>query len=624
MNRVAERLLAVCPLATAALLLLARQLCEQLGLPAPGVTEILAATKVSRTSAYDLVDDLVESLFVLAKPRGRPAKPRPEAHGSEVSVLQRAVLAFVMRHPGCARTGARQGYSDRFRHFIIEQRTQHEVLALDVFARAVGVPLGTLKDWLRAPVVAADDEGDPPTTTRPLDEVQVAHLQTVLAAYPGWDGTFLDFCEHVRRDLHVPFGRTLIDRILTAEGLRHGKKRGRQTADELALRGAFKTFFPGAQWVGDGMQVPVVINDERFSFNLELNVDAHTGACVGMSVRDEEDSPAVVEAFADGVATTGEAPLALLLDNKPSNHTPDVDAALGDTLRLRATPGRAQNKAHVEGAFGLFSQSLPGLSLDTRQSAHDLARDFLALVGIVWGRTTNHRPRADRGGRSRVELYAHTLSQEQLDEARRELAELVRRQELARRTIAARTRPDVLAMLDEYFERHELVDPERHLRLAIARYPMSAIVDGLAVFEGKHRAQTLPDGVDARYLFGIVRNIAAKMEGEHIATAMLELRLAARDRTLARLVAERVSVCAEVDPTLVSATCVDRALATASPLERAFWLGTVVDVLRARPETEQRARFLAVARRISATFAVTARERQDAIRFVADRLVPLA
>ena len=33
----------------------------------------------------------------------------------------------------------------------------------------------------------------------------------------------------------------------------------------------------------------------------------------------------------------------------------EVDAALGDvTERIRATPFRPQNKAHCEGAFGLF------------------------------------------------------------------------------------------------------------------------------------------------------------------------------------------------------------------------------------------------------------------------------
>ena len=73
-------------------------------------------------------------------------------------------------------------------------------------------------------------------------------------------------------------------------------------------------------------------NGQRFVFNLELMVDAYSGGFVGMSARDEEDSAAVTEALSDGVATTHEAPLAVLLDNRPSNHTPQVDAALGTLI----------------------------------------------------------------------------------------------------------------------------------------------------------------------------------------------------------------------------------------------------------------------------------------------------
>jgi hypothetical protein len=529
-----------------------------------------------------------------------------------------------MRHPGCARADERQGYSDGFRRFVVEQRATHQALDVEVFARAVSVPLGTLKDWLRVPSPPVADPATAPVVTEEA-AAQMAQIQTVLSAYKHWDGTFLDFCEHLRRDLRVPFGRALVAHILGAHGARRAKKRGRRTSDETALRGAFRTFFPGAQWVGDGMQVPVVVDGERFVFNLELDVDAHTGAFVGVSVRDEEDSAAVVEALADGVATTGALPLALLLDNKPSNHTPEVDAALGDTIRVRATPARPQNKAHVEGAFGLFSQILPALELDTRPSAHDVAGAFLGLVVQVWARTTNHRPRADRGHRSRADLYADEPSAEQIENARRELRETAERQERARRTLEARRRPDVLALLDAHFVRLALLDPERHIRLAIAGYPMCAIGHGIAIFEGKRRAGTLPEGADARYLLGIVKNVTAKMEGEHVTHAMLELRLEIRDRALAGLVIDRDAVCSGSDVAHTEAACVDRALDTASPLDRAFWLHALADVLLREPDAAARHdRFFAAARRIHATFAVSPRERQDAVRVVADRIVPIA
>lgn len=618
MPSVAESLLSVCPLVVAAHLLLARTLCDSLALPAPTVAEICAATKTSRSSAYALVDELVELLPTLVPARGRPPKPPPTS-SDESETLTHAVLAYVMGHPACVERGpVRQHYSDDFRRFVVELRAEHATLDLGAFAKATELPLGTLKDWLQGPASSPDA---PDAATPALPTAESAQMQTVLDAWARWEGRFHGFCEHVREELRVPFGHDMVARILEVHGLRRRARRDGRSPDESALRGAFRTFFPGAQWVGDGMQVPVVVDDQRFTFNLELNVDAHTGAFAGVSVRREEDAAAVVEAFHDGILTTGAAPLALLLDNRPSNHTPDVDLALGDTLRIRATPARPQNKAHVEGAFGLFSQVLPELQLDTRSGAHALASAFVGVVVQVWARTTNHRPRADRGGRSRVDLYADSPSDEQIEQARRELRETAERQELARRTLEARRRPEVLLLLDTHFARLGLLDPERHIRIAIARYPLDAIVDGIAIFEGKRLAQTLPDGVDARYLLGIVRNIATQAEGEHIARRLFELRLEVRDSMLASLVAARDVVCAGE---CVLKDCVDRALDTQSPLQRSFWLDSLANVICALDHVQHASLFDAAARRIEATFAVTPRERHDAVRLLADRLVALA
>jgi hypothetical protein len=627
---VLQALLATPHVVLAALLLVARTLCEHFALPAPDVAQILAATKASRSAAYHLTGPLVELLHTLARPRGRPKKPPPKggapSSAPEAAALTRAVLAYVMRHPGCVhKDHARQQYSDGFRHFILALHAQHDTLALDVFAAAVDVPQGTLKDWLRVSLSAqsSPESSPPPEPPPPCSATETLHIQTVLDAWTRWHGDFGDFCEHVRRDLLVPFGRALISHLLHAHDLRTpGRRQGRHSS-LIASRGSFITFFPGAQWVGDGMQVPVVLDGQRFTVNLELDVDAHAGAFVGLSVRDEEDAPAVVEAFQHGLNATGSPPLALLLDNRPSNHTPDVDAALGDTLRIRATPERPQNKAHVEGAFGLFSRALPELVFDTRQGASALARSLVRTMASIWAQTMNHRPREDRNGRSRVELYDDKPSAEQIDDARKKLRDIAHQQERARLTLQQRRRPEILALLDDHFSRLGLLDPQRHLRLAIAGYPLNAIVAALAIFDGKRRAATLPPGADARYLLGIVRNLADKAEGELVARAMLEMRLEAKDRMLAPLRDARDALCPGDDAARVSANCVDRALLTKSTLERLFWLGALADFLRLRPLDHQRALFLDAARRIHATFAVTTRERGDAVRVLAEQLVTI-
>ena len=409
----------------AGLLLAARTLLVAFGLPCPTVDAIVDATGATRSRAYEISSAIVALLPSLMAAPGRPPKPK-SAPTHDTSALTRAVLAFVMEHPGCVDHDERRRYSDGFRHFVLDQHDAHPALDVEALAAAVHVPLGTLKDWLRAPRTATDGAPEP-AAPQPEITADLLHFQTVIDAWRRWKGSFVAFCEHVRNHLRVPFGRSMVGGTLQVHGLRRPRKREGRTPDEIALRGAFKTFFAGAQWVGDGTQVSVAINDERFTFNLELNVDAHTGAFVGISVRDQEDAAAVIEAFDDGVATTGAPPLALLLDNRPSNHTFEVHTALGDTMLIRATTERPQNKAHVEGAFGLLSQVLPPLVLDTRQSPHDLAKQFLGIVTTLWARTTNHRPRKDRGGRSRADLHADKPSKEQIDLARRELREIADR-----------------------------------------------------------------------------------------------------------------------------------------------------------------------------------------------------
>lgn len=607
-----------------ALLLVARVAAARYALPAPSAEAIFAATGASKSRAYELARELAALVPTLARAVGRPVKPAPAPLSVDTVVITLAVLTYVMSHPGCVDRGRRQSYSHGFRRFILALCQKHPDVAVETMSEAIAVPLGTLKDWLRAPAPVPADEKPIGEPIPDKDCVDVLRFKSVIEAWRRWCGSFRDFCEHVRRDLHIQFGHDLIAGILSVEGLRPSSPRKALVSDAIATRGSFRTYFPGAQWVGDGMQVPVVFDEHRFVFNLELDVDAHTGAFVGASVRDNEDSAAVVEAFDTGVVTTGAPPIALLLDNKPSNHTTDVDTALGDTIRIRATPERPQNKAHVEGAFGLFSQALPPLVLETTGTARDQARRLLGLVVDVWAKTTNHRPRPGRKGSSRFDLYRDASpSDAQVAAAREELQKLAERQLLARRTLEARRRPEVLAYLDDAFARLALLDPERHLRIAIAGYPKSAIASGVAIFEAKRRAGTLPDGVDARYLLGIVKNITARTEGEILAKALWDERMRARDFFLAPLRAERDKLIAEDEPDVVVAACAHHALATDAAFERSFWLETIVAVIRQQPEAAREGLFLTATRYLEAVLDVPPAERHDAVRFVAERLLDL-
>lgn len=625
-----QPLAAVSPLVVAAVLLAARRFSEPLGLPCPSVAQILAATEASRSRAYELSAELLEYLSTLPRPVGRPPRP-PSAPScpTQDEAIASEVLRYVRKHPGSVQAHSqRQRYSDEFRHFLLALRERYPDVELERFAELAQLPLGTLKSWFCSEDISSRKQSDGPPETYDSDaeseQVKLAQFETVLSAWETWEGTFAGFCEHLRQQLRIPFGRQLIGHILEANGQRQPQRRPGRSPDEAALRGAFTTFFSGAQWVGDGKTVVVTVGQERHAFNLELNVDANSGAFVGLTVSDTEDSAAVLEAFQSGVATTGAPPLALLLDNRPSNFTDEVRVALGETQTIRATTERPQNKAHVEGAFGLFSQTVPTLSLDLSQDTRAVARAFLTVVATTWARATNRKPRQDRAGRSRVEPYSDQVSEDEIAAAREALAELCKKQELARVTREARQRPEVREWLDRHIERLGLLDPERRVRIALGRYPLDALVAGVALFEAKKGAGTLPEGADVRYLLGIVRNVSAQEEGEYFAEALMRLRLEARDLLLAPLVKDREEVChPSREGVDIVAACVDRALSAERTLDRQFWLGALAENLRGRSAEQRDALLLAAARRIHATFRVAPRERQDAVRYVNERAVPL-
>jgi len=604
------------------LLLASISILRDRDLPAPTATAAIDAMGVGRTAAYAAKTAVEAALPHIVRPPGRPPKP-PDPPPDEGSLrgIHQAILKFIYDHPGCVSGGSeRRRYSDGFRCLVLDLAAEHHDMSLDDLAEAVNIPLGTMKDWLRG---ERPHVPEPVNLAKTLKKPTVPQVETVLAAWEQWGGGFIDFCEHVQLDHRIPFNRHELRDLLEAHGVRIPNRR-RRPPDASAMREGFETFFPGAQWVGDGTELIVEIAGQRYRCNLELDVDVDTGALVGASIRPTEDAAAVVEAFEDGVATTGDEPLVLLLDNKPSNHAPEVDEALGETLRVRARPFEPTDKAHVEGAFGLFSQVVPPLRLTSLTPAV-LAMQVAALAATIWARATNHRPRADRGGRSRVQLYRDTApTEEDVAEARAALAERHRKQERARQTRARRQDPVVRTALDDAFERLGLEDPDGHLRTAIASWPLDAVLAGIAIFEGKQTRGTLPEGADGRYLRGIVKNVAEEEEGWVIAEVLLRERLAARDRALDPLVDQREAHEDEdLEPEELLRRYVDLALATSRRLDRQFWLLAAVDVVKDQEDDEHRALLRLAARRISSTHRVKHRDRLAAIRFLFAKAVPL-
>jgi len=455
----------------------------------------------------------------------------------------------------------------------------------------------------------------------------------------GWDRWadkkrgFRAFCEHVWFHLRVPFGRQHIKDILQAHGVRIPTKRGRPP-DASANRGGFQTFHPGAQWVGDGAELVVMLNGQRFTVNLELLVDADSGAFTGASIRPTEDAAAVTEAFADGVRTTGAPPVALLLDNKPSNHGEEVDQALGDTLLHPQPALRPNRQAARRGRLRPLRPGGPAHDRDRGDPRSPRRRDRaprrLRLVCPDRGRVVNQRPRADRDGKTHAQLYRDAEpTAEEIAQARAALEERRRKQDKAREARRRRQDPVVRALLDAAFARLGL-DPV-----------------GRTTPKGTSAASSLP-GRSKPWSMGS-RSSRARRRPARSPRAPTDATSAAssrtspwrpragtspkpcsasaslpdrRDLTLAHLERHKDAI-EEDDPEPIDLTkaFVDKALASARGIDRTYWLLATADVIGDQEPADQRLLLRLAARRIHSTFAVPHAQRLAATRFLFAKVV---
>ena len=595
-------------------MILCRRLLDQLDVELPEtVDEIVDLTGCGTSQPYLWVECIEEMLGELGE--SRPVEddpPNPTVHNALLEVACR-VRDYLAHHPGAVeRSEKRTTYSDAFRRFVLEFRSPGQAgadLTVEQFAEATGVPLGTIKDWLKAaPLENPEDE---PETSRGVGSTD-PQTATILEAYDRWDGTHSGFCKHLRDHHRIDASDTHIAHVLEAAGLRAPNRRARGRETETV---GFTELFPGAQWTGDGTSWVVEIDGQSFVFNLEAIVDVASNGIVGTEATPVENQQAVLEAFHEGESTTDERPVGLSLDNRPSNHTAAVEEAIEPTTLVATTPGRPTSKAPVEGTFGLFSQSLPPLEVDDCRDRASVAQQILELVACAFARGRNGRPRSKLDGRSPAEAYREAEpTDEEIQEAKEYVKELRERQQKIRQTRKRRAEPERRKLLEEALTRLEIPDPDGRLADMLAGFTRDAIVGGIGIFEGKQRAGTIPDDADdGPYLSGIIKNEHNRLEQEAIAESLLGIRIRQRDLALTELEDEREEILSESDPARRLTRAVDRALEAEPLLDFRFYKSTAVDIISGLSIDDAEQLYTAMSRRIAATHQTSKSRRQALI-----------
>jgi hypothetical protein len=327
-------------------------------------SELCAQLGVTRSYAYEQRDRLRISL------ERDPTVPACQACRDKDLAIRRhaitiAVLEYRATHSGAWVEGRRTVYSDGLRELVMSLAEANADLEQVVLADACRIPLATLKQWRAQAQTNANPNVAPPpvtnvqapadpgvapgaiappaasSTTTPTAGFSLEMIR-IIREYERWEGSLPAFVDHLRRHLDLHWGREHVTQLLHLAAARALLRR---PPPAPSTRGSSFRPPPGVQWTSDGKQVKVIIDGRTVEVAWQPMVDVGSTATVGEAVRANEDTAGVVAAFEEGVATTGDAPRALLLDNKACNTNQALREALPDeTLLMHATLGRPQNK----------------------------------------------------------------------------------------------------------------------------------------------------------------------------------------------------------------------------------------------------------------------------------------
>ncbi len=617
------------PTLEAAVCLTAFGILRRLGL-APGVSsgEVCQRLEVARSYAYEQRDQLAALLE-----RGFSERECTGCLDAKrklrLKAVTVAVLEYRVTHSGAWGDGDRTVYSAELRAFVLKLALEQGDLEQADFAEACGIPLPTLKMWwaaARRPGAPPPVGDAPPAAAAPSTPHEPAGLGglpiemlRIVAEYERWEGTLHAFVAHLREDLKLRYGRAQVTQILHLAAVRRILKK---PPPKPPARGSTFRPPPGVQWTSDGKEVKVVVDGRTYTVAWQPMVDVGCTATVGEAVRPEEDAAGVVSAFQEGVATTGAPPNVLLLDNKAPNRSEALRQALPDaTMLMHATRGRPENKAVIEGGFGLFAQDLgPVVAVVSTAAPERTALDVAEAVTRAYATGRNHRPRR-KDGKTPYELYRDgDRSPEKIAAAVEILRAVKNRIDARDEREAARRDPYVRAALEDAFVRFGFTD-EGDLLSWLATLSREAIQSAIAIFAAKRAAGSLPADAGLRYFAGIARN---RQHGLELRLYEIELvSLLEREGQLVVAHLERKATeLASLDTAPRLAAMVHELLTVPAPVAQVFWrrsfqadAATVSHHLR-----EPLRRWLC--ERVRRFFRATKQHRQDLLDLVIRALHP--
>jgi len=248
---------------------------------------------------------------------------------------------------------------------------------------------------------------------------------------------------------------------------------------------------------------------------------------------------------------------------------------------IPATPSRPENKAVVEGAFGLFEQRVGAIRLDD-SNRDSLIRSAVKEALRAYTAATNSVPRIELDGKSRVHvLQSSCPSYEQQQRDLAFLANLKADHEPSQRWQRPPD-PTSLDLLDGVFERLGLLDkdPKRSLRLYLARYEPTAIRRAATIVSAKLHRGAIDSRWAHRYLVKVIQTQQDELDLERAAQELLHLcRLQNQAWTRHEEREHQILVSEHDDTKQLALAFAENAAHGGIPVQTAFWTEKLLALL---------------------------------------------
>ena len=467
---------------------------------------------VNRTQLYERKAQLWEALaeIELAGP-GRPTESESLPMDAQIPAgygVREQVLRYRLTHPGAmvSHAGGSTSYSDGFRRFILDLS---DTWAGDLasFCQWTEIPYQTLMSWYRRdraqPYTAAPVRAVPALSCSATEA-----CRTIVQDYARWEGSLRDFLSDEAKRLRL--APAAIRRVLTITGMIP-----RRPYKAPRYRGSTERQTPGAILVTDGKAVEVLCSasGEISHYNWQAMVDQATACHTAVVITENECARGVLQAFEQSCEFLGYIPQALIHDNKPIHQEAALRAAIEPGTRMiPATPGRAENKAVLEGEFGNYEQALGQLHLDD-SSVENLKRSAVSEAIRAYCAGINHAGRAEFEGKSRQQVLRKACPDPRADQAF--IEHLHGEHTRQGRSTPLTSQALVRQILDAGFARFglEASDTQGELRTWLSgRYTPAAIRQGLAIFATERAKGRLKTKTAHRYLVKLIQSSQEELD----------------------------------------------------------------------------------------------------------------